>query len=624
MFLLCRSIVPVLICVFVSFSYAQEAQYVDEYDYDQGAGGGDGYNPSTTPTNPYAYRPGLNVIVDPSVRTYVPSYYRPPPLPSYNDPNVIALPNAAGYVRGKEIRSAYTGKNFKAFLGIKYGSVGSGLERFQAARQAPISNGIINATVEPMACPQFPDLLKVEQAERQGINVDDCLTLSIFTPNIYGNHPVMIYVHGEMLFDGSAEEAKPEYLLEKDIVLVSVNYRLAPFGFLSTQTDDIPGNIALSDLELATRWIEENIAAFGGDPRSVTLFGQAGGATLVHALSLSERVNPVNFDRLILQSGTALNPLFIDEDPLATARAIGREARCPYNSIHSPYELNHCLGRLKTSELLSAFVDHCNHNEERGLYSYGGSKLAVGDKHGYIPMHPALMLKNFKLPLLAGMTKDAGAFILTRKYDELVRVNSRNISDYINVVLKYTTLPKYYSTWRNWALEYIFSPQDIQNPVLGNLASGLLELTNLILYKAPLMESIKSAWNTNSTYLYSFDYRGQFHRFPKRRTHFPYELDANLSDDNMYLFPYPEEVSRLNSVDRSVSQMMVTMWTNFATSENPDQRSWPKMNNQFGPFVRIGRSLELDYHFGDGVASPDLYADMRRSMNNTSAVARFG
>ncbi|XP_055902663.1 glutactin-like [Eupeodes corollae] len=611
------------VLAFVSFSLGQEPEYGEEYEYDELDGS------TITPSDPYGGGGGGGYRPHPSIgRHYMPSYYRPPPppMPNYNDPDIVALPMGGGYVRGKEIRSAWTGKNFKAFLGLKYGSVGRGLERFQAARPPPISNVIIEATTEPIACPSIPDLLKVEQAERQGINVDDCLTLSVFTPNVYSVLPVMIYVHGEMLFDGSAEEAKPEYLLEKDIVLVSVNYRLAPFGFLSTQTDDIPGNIALSDLELATKWVQENIVAFGGNPRSVTLFGQSGGATLVHALSLSQRVNPVYFNRLILQSGTALSPLFIDEDPLSTARAIGREARCPYNSIHSPYELNYCLGQMNTSQLLTAFGDHCNHNEDRGLYAYGGFKLAVGDKHGYIPMHPALMLNNFKFPLVAGMTKDAGAFILTRKFDELVRLNSRNITDYINVVLKYTTLPKHYSTWRKWALDYIFTPEDIQNPILTNLASGLLELTNLILYKAPLMESIKSAWQANATYLYSFDYRGQFHRFPKRRTHFPYEVDANLSDENIYLFPYPEEVSRLNSLDRSVSQLMVTMWTNFAISENPDQRLWPRMTNQHGPFVRIGRSLELDYHFGDGVASPDLYAELRKSMNttNTPLYVRFG
>lgn len=101
----------------------------------------------------------------------------------------------------------------------------------------------------------------------------------------------MVYVHGEMLFDGGAEEAQPDYFMEKDVVLISINYRLAPFGFLTTLTNEMPGNVALADIKLALEWIQQYIRAFGGDPLQVTLFGQAGGATLVHALSLSDKVS---------------------------------------------------------------------------------------------------------------------------------------------------------------------------------------------------------------------------------------------------------------------------------------------------------------------------------------------
>lgn len=100
----------------------------------------------------------------------------------------------------------------------------------------------------------------------------------------------MVYVHGEMLFDGNAEEAQPDYLLENDIVLVSINYRLAPFGFVSTLSPEMPGNVALADLQMALEWIQENISSFGGNPDQVTLFGQSGGATMIHALGLSGKV----------------------------------------------------------------------------------------------------------------------------------------------------------------------------------------------------------------------------------------------------------------------------------------------------------------------------------------------
>lgn len=103
----------------------------------------------------------------------------------------------------------------------------------------------------------------------------------------------MVYIHGDFLYDGSSKEAAPGYLLEENIVLVSVNYRLGPFGFLSTRSEDIPGNIAIHDIILALKWIQKYIDSFGGDPKSVTLFGQVGGSALINVLTMSPIVSCV-------------------------------------------------------------------------------------------------------------------------------------------------------------------------------------------------------------------------------------------------------------------------------------------------------------------------------------------
>lgn len=118
-----------------------------------------------------------------------------------------------------------------------------------------------------------------------------------------GSYPVMVFVHGEMLFDGSAEEGQPDYFLEHDVVLVSLNYRLAPFGYLSTLTDDMPGNVALSDIQKSLEWIQQYIRYFNGNPDQVTLLGQAGGATLIHALSISGKVKALQ----LLQNRETVN-----------------------------------------------------------------------------------------------------------------------------------------------------------------------------------------------------------------------------------------------------------------------------------------------------------------------------
>nr|XP_036229981.1 glutactin isoform X2 [Bactrocera oleae] len=536
-------------------------------------------------------------------------------------PDELVVPGL-GAVRGKVGYKNIRGRPINSYLGLKYGVVRPGLGRFQQATVYKHHHDEqIDATLVAPRCPQFPDLKTITESEARLENVDNCLSLNIHVPSyvILPQQrtrllPVMVYVHGEMLFDGGAEEAQPDYFMEKDVVLISINYRLAPFGFLTTLTNEMPGNVALADIKLALEWIQQYIRAFGGDPLQVTLFGQAGGATLVHALSLSDKAQGL-FQRLILQSGTALNPLFLERDALSTARSFAHLAHCSRTSDQEIQNLHNCFERLSTTEILKTMKRHYEENEPRGLHFMGGFKLNLGDALGYLPVHPAALVSNRTYPMIIGVAKDAGSFILTSFYDELSRLRSNNISDYINVVLKHTAQPRDYLVWKNLALREIFNEEEIRNPTLHALIPGLLELINLILYRGPIIDTIRSTYKNAPTYLYSFDYRGEYHRFGHLKNPLPFETDATLSDDNIYLFPYPKEVSILNEKDRALSRDIVTMWIDFAKYGVPNKVNgvWPNVTNGIGPFLRIINfkvsTLELDYHFGDGIAVPNLYPE---------------
>lgn len=101
---------------------------------------------------------------------------------------------------------------------------------------------------------------------------------------------VMLFVHGGSFFVGSARDSPPEFLMEKDIVFVSTQYRLGPLGFLSTMSNEIPGNAALLDVVAALEFIQKYIQYFGGNPNNVTIFGQSAGAAIVSTLLYSPRV----------------------------------------------------------------------------------------------------------------------------------------------------------------------------------------------------------------------------------------------------------------------------------------------------------------------------------------------
>lgn len=143
--------------------------------------------------------------------------------------------------------------------------------------------------------------------------MENCLYLNVYVPNV-GNLsrtklPVMVWFHGgDWTFgSGGYKFYGPQYLLDKDIILVAGNYRLNIFGFLSSETLDCPGNFGLKDSVAILEWVNKHIASFGGDPKSVTLFGESSGSVSVLYLMQSKKSNKL-FHRAIAQSGTYFNP----------------------------------------------------------------------------------------------------------------------------------------------------------------------------------------------------------------------------------------------------------------------------------------------------------------------------
>lgn len=226
---------------------------------------------------------------------------------------------------------------------------------------------------------QCPTLASIVNMTRDEMTVaEDCLHLSVYTKNVCtalhlslvvkrinfpldsfliqlsANHPVMVYLHGGSLYEGAAAHHPPNYLLEKDIVLVVPQYRLGPLGFLSTESDDIPGNAGVMDVVLALEWVQKHIAHFGGSKDSVTLFGQSAGSALAASLLYSPTIPPGLFHRVILQSGTALRTF--DENVMENTKDIARLAGCP--STETVQDLNNCFMAMDVRTMLAAFSDH--------------------------------------------------------------------------------------------------------------------------------------------------------------------------------------------------------------------------------------------------------------------------
>jgi len=215
------------------------------------------------------------------------------------------------------IEGSQTGPT-RVFKGIPYAAPPVGSLRWRPPQPAPSWRGVRSATSQPSACPQLgtypPDAPREPTSE-------DCLTLNVWAPasGSAGKLPVMVWIHGGGLMNGSG--SLPQYagdqLAARGVVVVTINYRLGVLGFLAHPelNRESPhrgsGNYGLLDQIAALKWVKRNIAAFGGDPDRVTIFGQSSGSFSVSMLVASPLAKGL-FRRAIGQSGAVFEPVELD------------------------------------------------------------------------------------------------------------------------------------------------------------------------------------------------------------------------------------------------------------------------------------------------------------------------
>ncbi|XP_039502201.1 glutactin [Drosophila santomea] len=510
-----------------------------------------------------------------------------------------------GKLRGRTLTTDWTGKKIMQFLDIPYGKA----ERFMPAEPAPSWKGVLPAHRPHAGCPSIQDLIVFAKLEEDGFDVEDCLRLTVNTKAMEGKSlPVMVYIHGDFFYDGDSVEAAPGYLLEQDVVLVSVRYRLGPFGFLSTLTDEMPGNAAVTDIILALKWVQKHIASFGGDPQRVTLFGQLGGAALVNVLTLSPAVPAGLFHRVIYQSGTALSPAFITDAPLGATKAIARIAGCKQSTKVD--QLNKCLSRVNATMLLAAFSVHGENQPSLSGGAYGGVQLVIGGPSGILPEHPGRLLAAEKFqayPTMGGSVKHGGTFMLrdifADIFNETILDDKLSGRQYIDTIIEQANGADPSGSWKEFSDEEIFTQADVRNGTFRRLTPGLIDLCSTISLKNPVLLVLQANAKKlpNSTYLYSFDYEGEQNRYAtgeEEANFVPFDMGVSLTDDNLYLFPWPRFLALNSNRDLKVARRMVALWTSFATTgvpQAPGLPTWPAMSDETGPYMKIDRTVS----FGD-------------------------
>ncbi|KAI4462858.1 carboxylesterase [Holotrichia oblita] len=250
-----------------------------------------------------------------------------------------------GVLRGIVLENR-DGGSFYGFCRIPYAHPPVNELRFKAPVPADGWEDILDAANAPPVCTQyilrFPGLI---------FGQEDCLYLNVFIPE----KPVMVYIHGVGFISGdiTGSLAGPAFLMTKEVILITIQYKLGVFDFINFEDPElgVPCNAGMKNQDLELKWVKENIADFGGDPDHILIFGTIAESMSVHLHMLS-RISAELFNKVIGQSGVALAPSLTGGDGsntgVAFAEHLGIQTDNLAETLNSLRDLS--ASSLSTSE----------------------------------------------------------------------------------------------------------------------------------------------------------------------------------------------------------------------------------------------------------------------------------
>ncbi|KAJ5877215.1 hypothetical protein N7455_000680 [Penicillium solitum] len=518
-------------------------------------------------------------------------------LPEFNQDLFLGIKYADKPIRftSAELKSAYASKDSN-----------SGTYNLSQSGLSTTSKSVYyNATDYGYDCPAYgSDTTNMVNSGLITLN-EDCFNLNIIRPNADENHellPVMIWIFGGGWTQGATADPRynMSYIVEqsvlngKPVLGVSINYRLAAFGFLDSEEVRAEGNtnLALRDQRTAMRWVKKNIKAFGGDPSKITIWGESAGAYSVGAhLVTNNGDNEGLFRAAIMDSGNAVGPPYN-----------GTEWHQPmYNRI---VERAGCTNSTNTLQCLRELPYATLYNTA----NEGLEWFATVDG-SFIAQYPQISYKQGKLarvPILIGTNTDEGtSFGTTGTNTDEDCINQLTTSK--RWVLDHSQATQLLSYYPN--IPAIGCPYGWGNttwPSLGLMYKRYASMAGDVTMVAPrrLLAQRMAGWRDN-VYSYRWDVAALNSSTTIGVQHFA-EIPFVFANPVQTITPLGSDPARLE-----LGQMAARMWTSFVTDLDPnghgvsDIAKWPKYSSRATNFVlRLPRNesyVEADTYRVDGI-----------------------
>lgn len=479
--------------------------------------------------------------------------------------STVTAPSAIARIDSGEVAGVVldADANLVAFRGIPFAKPPVGELRWKPPHQVSSWKGVRQCRAFGPACLQRKNGVVLKDGS------EDCLYLNVWTTTdcSESKRPVMVWIHGGGLTSGSGH--KPSYrgsnFARNGVVVVTINYRLGPLGFLAhpalsaESAQSVSGNYGILDQIAALKWVRSNIEAFGGDPNNVTIFGESAGGTSVAVLCSSPRARGL-FHRAILQSpwmfgyvNKLAEPVIVDlKQPSANAASSER------------------LG----VEWARQFTDFNNAEAIANLRSVDAKKLVRGN--GYykarvtidgwlLPDHPERVFasgQQANVPLMIGTTKDEGNLFIRM-------LSVLTPSDFNE------RLGDFYGPATD-SVRSLFpgeTPQEMRSAMSRYITEAWFGL--------PARRLLRGMQNVSSpAYQYEFTQPAWWN--PK--------LGAMHAGEIGYVFNTLNQ-AKVRDDDIELAQTMMRYWINFALSGNPNADGrplWPEYDEQGARYLELG------------------------------------
>ena len=463
----------------------------------------------------------------------------------------------------------------RSFKGIPFAAPPVGELRWKPPQPVIAWEGIRQTDSFGPVCPQSPypsGSVYYSPPQKQS---EDCLYLNLWTAaKAPDKRPVMVWIHGGALTRGSGSNAVYDgtALAKRGVVLVTINYRLGPLGYLahSELSDESPqhssGNYGVLDQIAALKWVRKNIAAFGGDPNRITIFGESAGSWSVNTLVASPLARGL-FQRAIGQSGGAFpHDPYLKEDrnklPAAEKIGLAFAKAAGADSIKA-------LRALPAEKIVEVFTNDPEGRKFRTQINVDGWVLP-DEVSNIFSQH-----KHNNVPVIVGSNANEMTTLTTPA------VIPKTQEDYRKRVE-----PQYGGMIKQLDVAYpVTSAEGIKDAYLGSLRDTIFSL--------PMRTWARmAAAGRSKAYLYFFS-----HVPPGPNSKY---LGAYHASEIVYVFSnLNPENKAYQDVDFKLSELMTSYWVNFATTGDPNGKGlprWTPYDQNAEPYLDFGDQVQLRNH----------------------------